>query len=593
MKWVFEMLLRCGEILAKCLKSYGVEYVFGLPGHGNIGLIDGFIKEDIRFITCHTETIAGMAADGYYRATRRPGVVCLTCTPGALNAQLAIATAAQDCSAVLYIVGDIPTEFTGKSCYEEFDHRQPDGQFQALTPMFKRSWKLSRVELLPQYVANALNTALSGRPGPVLLDIPFDLHKVKVDVSEEELDIRGRVPVSQPQGDVEGLRRAAELLVGAERPLIYVGGGVRISGACGEVLRLAEMLWAPIVTSIAGAGSVPDSHPNVVGFIGSYGRSYANMLVRRADVILAVGSRFEEEETAMWSGETFNIPPSKLIQIDIHPPEIGKNYPVEVGIAGDAKKTLRALISILEAEYKAELEVGRGKADWRGEVEEAGRRWMERLKPEMESEETPLNPKRVLKSLEGHLPEDGILVVDPSWARIGLLQQFGVPGPDRCYIVGGALPIGWSTAAALGISLGRPEARVIALTGDGGFLHSIQAVATAVEYGIPIIWLVLNNYGYNAIAVLQRAYFGGRSTGGDFVVEESGEAYTPRYAAIAEALGAEGATIKTADEIGSAFHRAFTSRRPFVLDFHISKRGSRLYRTGPVTWAYYWSRDRE
>jgi len=588
------LLLRGGEILARCLKSYGVECVFGLPGHGNIGLIDGFIKEGIRYVMCHHETIAGMAADGYYRATRRPGVVCLTCTPGALNAQLAIATAAQDCSAVLYIVGDTPTEFAGKTCYEEFDSKLPDGQFHALTPLFKRSWKVYRLELLPQYVANALNTALSGRPGPVLLDIPFDLHKVKVDIPEEELDIRSRVPVSRPQGDPEQLRRAAELLLGAESPLIYVGGGVGISGACEEVLRLAEMLGMPIVTSIAGAGSVPEGHPNVVGFIGSYGRRYANELVRGADVILAVGSKFEEEETAMWSGETFNIPPSKLIQIDVHPPEIGKNYPVEVGIAGDAKRTLQALMEVLEREHGGELEKRRRhKPDWVEPVEEAERGWMGRLKAEMESEEVPLNPKRVLRALEEHLPEDGILVVDPSWARIGLLQQFEIPGPDRCYIVGGALPIGWSTAAALGVAIGRPEERIVAITGDGGFLHSIQAVATAVEYGIPVVWVVLNNYGYNAIAVLQRAYFGGRSAGGDFVVEETGEAYTPDYSAIAEALGAEGLTIERPEEIDGAFEEAFSMRRPFVLDFHISKRGSRLYRTGPVTWAYYWTRDRD
>lgn len=250
------MLLRGGEILAKCLKSYGVEYVFGLPGHGNIGLIDGFIKEGIPYVMCHHETIAGMAADGYYRATRRPGTVCLTCTPGALNAQLAIATAAQDCSAVLYIVGDTPTEFAGKTCYEELDSNLPDGQFQALTPMFKRSWKVYRLELLPQYVANAINTTLSGRPSPVLLDIPFDLNKVKVEMPEEELDIRSRVPMSRPQGDPEQLKRVAELLVEADRPLLYVGGGVKISGASEEVEHLSEMLMMPIVTSIAGAGSI-------------------------------------------------------------------------------------------------------------------------------------------------------------------------------------------------------------------------------------------------------------------------------------------------------------------------------------------------
>ncbi|MBS7619385.1 thiamine pyrophosphate-binding protein [Candidatus Bathyarchaeota archaeon] len=588
------MLLRGGEILAKCLKTYGVEYVFGLPGHGNIGLIDGFVKEEIPYIMFHHETIAGMAADGYYRATRRPGVVCLTCTPGALNAQIAIATAAHDCSAVLYIVGDIPTEFAGKTCYEELDSNLPDGQFQALVPMFKRSWKVYRLELLPQYVANALNTALSGRPGPVLIDIPFDLHKAKAEIPEEELDIKSRVPMSRTQGDPEQLRRAAELLTKAEKPIIYAGGGVKISGASEEVERLSEMLRMPIVTSIAGAGSVPESYPNVVGFIGSYGRSYANRLVKGADVILAIGSKFEEEETAMWSGETFNIPPSRLIQIDVHPPEIGKNYPVEVGVVGDAKRTLQALIEILSCDFGGEIERRKTlKPEWISLVEEEKKTWMERLRTEMESDEAPLNPKRVLKALERHFPENGILIADPSWARIGLLQQFEMPGPDRCYIVGGALPIGWSTAAALGIALGRPEARVVAVTGDGGFLLNVQSVATAVEYGIPVVWIILNNYSYNAIAVLQRAYFGGRSTGGDFILGETGEPYTPDYVKIADAFGAEGLVVDEPNKIDDALNRAFQSCKPFVLDFRVSKTGSRLYRTGPVTWEYYWSKDRE
>lgn len=331
-----------------------------------------------------------------------------------------------------------------------------------------------------------------------------------------------------------------------------------------------------------------------MGFIGSNGRSYANTLVKRADTILALGSKFEEEETAMWSGETFNIPPSRLIQIDIHPPEVGKNYPVEVGVVGDAKRTLQALIGLLSSDYGAELEGMKAlKPEWMGLVQEEKRAWMERLRPEMESDEVPLNPKRVLKALERHFPKNGLLVADPSWARIGLLQQFEIPGPDKCYIVGGALPIGWSTAAALGIALGRPEARVIAITGDGGFLVNIQAVATAVEYDIPVIWVVLNNYGYNAIAVLQRAYIGGRSTGGDFVVEETGHPYTPDYVKIAEALGAEGIVVERPKEIDVALERAFRSDRPFVLDFRVSKTGSRLNRTGPVTWEHYWSKDRE
>ena len=588
------MMLRGGEIIAKCLKSYGVKYVFGLPGHGNIGLVDGFIKEEIPYVMFHHETIAGMAADGYYRATRMPGVICLTCAPGALNAQIAIATASQDCSAVLYIVGDTPTEFAGKTCYEEIDANTPDGQFQTLLPMFKRGWKVNRPELLPQYVANAINTALSGRPGPVLLDIPFDLHKAKVEVPEADLDMRGRVPVGRPQGDQEQLRRAAELLVHAENPVIYAGGGVKLSGASLEVQRLSEMLGMPIVTSIAGAGCVPESHPNVVGFIGSYGRSYANDLVKNADVILALGSKFEEEETAMWSETTFNVPPSKLVQVDIHPSEVAKNYPVEVGMVGDAKKTLQALIELLSLEKKEELRKRKAVTPkWRKVVEKEEKAWLEGLRAEIESDEVPINPKRVLKAMEKQFPENGILLADPSWARIGLLQQFQIPGPDRCYILGGALPIGWSTAAALGISIGRPESKVVAVTGDGGFLLNVQSVATAVEYGIPVVWVVLNNFGYNAIAVLQRAYFGGRSTGGDFSYKDTGKPYTPDYVKMAEAVGAEGLLVEKPSEIDAAFEKAFRHDGPFVLDFRISKTGSRLNRTGPVTWEHYWLKDRE
>jgi acetolactate synthase-1/2/3 large subunit len=213
--------------------------------------------------------------------------------------------------------------------------------------------------------------------------------------------------------------------------------------------------------------------------------------------------------------------------------------------------------------------------------------------PQIESDEVPINPKRLLKELEDRLPENGILVVDPSWSRIGLLQQFQISGPNRCYIVGGALPIGWSTAAAIGIAIGRPDARVVAITGDGGFLVSLQAVAAAVEYGLPITWIVLNNYGYNAIAVLQRAYFGGRSTGGDFIIKETEESYTPDYKAIAEAFGAEGAMVEHPDDIGPVIERALKSKNPCVLDFRISKEASRLFRTGPVTWAYFWSKNRE
>jgi acetolactate synthase-1/2/3 large subunit len=333
---------------------------------------------------------------------------------------------------------------------------------------------------------------------------------------------------------------------------------------------------------------MPETHRNSAGFIGSYGRTYSNELAKKADVLLAVGTRFEEEETSLWLSEyVFQIPPTKLIQIDIEPREIGKNYPVEAGIVGDAKSTLSQLIASLKGKR---ILSGPARID---ELQKYKKAWFEKILPLMTSDEVPLNPRRVLKELEECVTEDMILVIDPSWSRLGLLQQFPLPCADRAFVVSGMLPIGWSTAAALGMALAKSKSKIVAIQGDGGFLLNIQSVATAVEYDLPITWIVLNNYAYNALAVLQRAYFGKRTTGSDFIIKSTGELYSPDYAVIAKACGADGERIERPEEIKPALKRGLKSTKPYVLDFVISKWQSRLPRTAQVSWDYFWSRDRE
>ena len=580
------MKLTGSQILAKTLKTAGVTRVFGLVGHGNIAMIDGLVREGIQFISCHHETIAGMAADGYFRATRKPGVVCLTCSPGALNAQLAVGTAVQDHSAVIYITGDIPFRFAGKGTYEEVDLHGPDDQFRILQPNFKRAWKVTNLDLLSQYVANAYGAAIEGCPGPVLLNFPFDLQTESTDT--KIVDIPSRLPTGKPQGSDQAVEESVRLLKKAKRPVVFIGGGVHLSDASQEVMELARYLSAPIITSIMGSGSVRGDDPHVAGFVGSYGVQIANQHAKKADLILAVGTRFEEEETAIWiDGEVLRIPPTRLIQIDIDAKQIGKNYPVEVGIVGDAKLTLSKILRRLKSNKNSSLSVP-------GRIQSLARdkaRWLAQFTPMLSAAVKPIEPRRILAALSKALPANGILAVDPSWARIGILQQFGMPGRDRLHIAGGVLPIGWSTAASIGIASAHPGIPVVAITGDGGFFLAIQSILTAVEYELPILWVVINNQGYNALDVLQKAYFE-KSVGSKFERVRSGESVSPHFAQLAHSLHARGERVEDPEDIEKALVRGFASRGPYVIDFISSPVGSRLVRTAPVTWSYFWAAHR-
>ncbi|MBS7652354.1 MAG: thiamine pyrophosphate-binding protein [Candidatus Bathyarchaeia archaeon] len=574
------------EILAKCLRDEGVKYVFGLVGHGNLPFIDAIDKEGIQFISCHHETIAAMAADGYYRASHRPGVLCTTCTPGALNAQLGIATAAADHSAIVHITGDIPLQFAGKGTYEELDINGPDWQFHSLFLMFKHAWKVSNIKLLPEILANAFNVALSGCPGPVLIDIPFDLATKEVETGL--IEMKKRRP-GKPSGDPNLVERAADLLLTAKSPVIFVGGGVSLSEAADEVLQLAELLGAPIVTSIMGSCAIPGKHPLMMGLVGTYGIEGANKFARQADVILAVGARFEEEETAIWTDNVFRIPPTKLIQIDIDPKIIGKNYPIEIGIVGDAKNTLINLIRIIKGRIHGSQALNKDRIE---EVHKEKEKHFKKIEHLIISTDRPVSARRLLKELEDRFPENGILVVDPSWPRIGLIQQFFLPGPTRCYIVGGVLPIGWSTAASIGIQLARPDSKVIAISGDGGFLLNNQAVLTAVEYDLPILWIIINNGAYYALEVLQKAYFG-KSIGSRFIRQKTGQPLDINYAELAKVFKADGERIQDPEEIGPAIERGIRAVKPYIIDCVVNPETSRLVRVGPVTWEFFWEEMRE
>jgi acetolactate synthase-1/2/3 large subunit len=573
------------EVLGKCLKREGVEYVFGLPGHGNIAMLDGMIKEGISIRVMHHETIAGHVADGYSRASGKPGVVCLTCSPGAFNTMLSVTTAAMDCTAMVYIVGDTPLRFAGKSCYEEFDLASADDQFGVLRHMFKRAWKVTQPCQLPDIISQAFNSAISGKPGPVLIDVPLDLQTMKMFVKLP--DTTKRRPTYKSSAEHMGIKKAAELLDAAKCPVIFAGGGTRLSKATDELIKLAERINAVVVSSLAGSGSFPTKHQNFAGTIGSYGVRTANDICKNSDLILAVGTRFEESETSMWLPEfVFNPDTTKFIQIDIDPREVGKNYPVEVGLVGDAKTILN---QIIEAVSPVQPAVAESRSNNIEIVKQGKKLLKEKIEKTCVSSEVPINPRRVLRALERTMPDNTTMTLDPSWCRVGMLQQMDLNSQEDAYIVSGILPIGWSSSACIGINMAMPHRKVVAITGDGGFLLNNNAVASAVENNLPIVWVILNNGGYNSLGVLSTVYFG-EQEGSWFKEEKTGNPYSPDYAMLAKSYGAHGELIKNPDDLEDAFRRAFAANAPYVLDIRISGPGSRLVRTAQVTWDYFWER---
>ena len=578
-----KQILTTSQIIAKCLANEEVEHVFTLPGHANIAMLDEMINEGIDIKMFHHETIVGHVADGYSRASCKPGVVCLTCAPGAFNTMLSVTTAAMDCSSVIYITGDTPQELAGKSCYEEFDLHGSDDEFSTLRPMFKRAFKITNPRQTADVMAQAFNCAITGKPGPVLIDVPLDLQTqtVEIDIADTK---KRRTNYAIP-GAPEAVAEAAALIDKAKRPVFYFGGGTRKAKATEELIKLVEKTNGVAVSSLIASGSFPTDHTNFAGTIGSYGVKTANELCHESDLIIAFGTRFEESETSMWLPEyVFDPDTTKFIQIDIDPREIGKNYEVEVGIVGDAKLVAGQLA---EAVSEPGEDVKASREDNVRILQEGKAALKEKIEAYCVSDEVPINPRRVVRALENTMPENATVTLDTSWCRVGFIQQMDIHSIEENYMASGILPIGWSATASCGIALARPDRQLVSLTGDGGFLLNNNIVSSAVEHNLPIVWIVLNNCGYNSLGVLSTVYFG-KQKGGWY--EKDNQPFSPNYAMLAKAYGADGEIVENPDDLEDAMRRAFAAKSPYVIDVRISGPASRLVRTAQVTWDYYWER---
>ena len=548
------------DALVRQLASYGVEYVFGTCGHTNIALLDAIGRSGIEFVIGRHEQTAAHAADGYARATGRPGVLLTHVGPGMLNAVTGVATAALDSVPLVAIAGDIPSYLHGRHPHQEINLHADADQTAVYRPFVKRAWHVRRVEDLPRFTERAFWTATSGRPGAVLLNVPMDLFSRPLPA--EHADARPLVVhATRPGLPPADADRIAALLTEAERPLIYLGGGLGGDAGRRALLGLAEHLDIPVAHSLMAKGALPDEHPLVLGMTGFWGLEVTNDYARDADVVLAIATRFAETDASSWNpAYTWNFPPSRLIQIDIDPAEIGRNYPVEIGVVADAGLAVPAIADAVRRRHPERVH----RPDLRERIHKARTELFAASAERGRSEAFPLRPERILADVRAALPADAVLVTDVGWNKNGVAQCYPLPAEGRFITPGGASTMGFGPAAALGVQIAREDKVVVALIGDGGMSAQLSAIPTAVERDLPVIFVVMNNRAHGTIADLQAAHYG-RSYGCEFR-NRDGELVSPDFAELGRACGADGYAVTNPGELQAHLNAALDARRPAVID---------------------------
>jgi len=568
---------RGAEIIVDHLIAEKVRHLFGLCGHGIVGLMDAALdrRDRIRTVSVHNEQIAGFAADAYYRVARQPAATFTSCGPGSINIQMAVANAMFDSSALLAITGNIPTQQFNKGPFQELAHHYQADFVTAMRPYVKRSFQASRADMLPELMRRACTTMLAGRPGPVHLDVPFNVFEERANADiQHPVDWRAGVDwrCAAPEA---GVRRALDLLLAAERPLILAGHGCLI-GAAGDALRrVSRMLGVPVATTPQGKGVLDDADPLHLGPTGRDGGYPGNRATRGSDVLLAVGTRFGDRGTSSWAEGVTHSKGTRIIHVDIDPAALARNYATELGLVADAATFLDQLARVAQA--RGDLQPQR-RAAWLAKTGHWRTLWEQALAPGRASGESPLHPGRVVADIAAVTPRNAVVLSDIGQHHSWMVQQWPVREEGLFLQSGGSATMGFGVGGAIGAQLAAPQRRVLAVVGDGGMLMHASAIATAAEYRLPIIWVVWNNNGYVSIRDLQRGFFGKdrefatrfRNNG----VE--GDLFSTDYALLAQAMGARGVRVERAADLAGQLRTAFDTPGPVVLDVRVDADAARL-----------------
>jgi acetolactate synthase-1/2/3 large subunit len=540
------------------LEKEGVEIAFGLPGGANLPIYDELYKSNIRHVLVRHEQSASHMADGFGRVSRRPGVCFATSGPGATNIVTGIATAQADSAPMVAITGQVPSKMIGRDAFQESDI------IGITNPIVKYAFQPMSPGEVPEVVKKAFYIASTGRPGPVLIDIPKDVQQNEAEVHfPPEVKIRGYHPWVDP--DVREIERATEMLLSAERPIILAGGGVIISSAFAELQSIAELLMIPVVTTFKGKGSFPENHPLSLGPIGMHGHAEANKMMTEADCVLACGSRFSDRSVGTFEEFERNL---KIIHMDVDPAEIGKNQTTNVAVVGDVKTSLRIMVKMLiQKAIKRN-----GENAWAKRVKETKDYYRENLKIHPH----PLAASKVLKKLREVLPAQSIVTTEVGQHQMWASLFFDVIHPGTFFSSTGLGTMGWGFPAAIGAKAAKPDVPVLDIAGEGSFNMTENSLAVSVLEDLPVIVFLLNNFTLGMVAQWQRTFYDRRMIGVDLK-------NCPDYVKVAEAYGAQGIRATTLDEIGKAVQTAIKSNVATIIDIPIDPQEDVLPFVAPGT----------
>ena len=518
-----------------------VEVIFGYPGGQVLPLYDELYDANIRHILVRHEQAAAHAADGYARATGKAGVCLATSGPGATNLVTGIATAYMDSVPVVAITGQVPRSMIG---YDAFQEANITG---ITLPITKHNYLVQDAKDIPRIFKEAFYIAQTGRPGPVLIDIPKDVQIEVIDFEyPQEVKLRGYKPTYT--GNEQQIKKAASLIIKAEKPIFYVGGGIIISKAAEELRDLAETIIAPVTTTLMGMSAFPTAHPLSVGMLGMHGTRYANYAIQESDLIIAVGVRFDDRVTGKISAFA---PNARIIHIDIDPAEISKNVRVDIPIVGDAKNVLKSLIKYVKIE-QAKTDV------WIKKIEA----WKKEY-PLTYKKDKLLRPQYVVEQISEICP-DAIIVTEVGQNQMWAAQFFNYKTPGTFISSGGLGTMGYGFPAAIGAKVGKPECTVIDISGDGSFQMNSQELATVVQEDIAVIVAILNNGFLGMVRQWQELFFGRRYS--STCLNNSVD-----FVKLAEAYGALGLRATKKSEVKDVIEEAVASKRPTIIDFVVER----------------------
>jgi acetolactate synthase-1/2/3 large subunit len=541
--------MRAVDAIMECLKAEGVEHVFGIPGGANLPTYDALYDAGIRHIQCRHEQGAGHAAEGYAKASGKVGVALATSGPGATNLVTPIADAVMDSVPTVFVTGQVRTDLIGTDGFQEAD-------VTGITmPIVKHSIMIQDPREIPQGIHEAFHIARSGRPGPVVVDVPQDLSRA--DIPYEPIDIdRIHLPGYQPtvEGNAKQIRLAAKALANARRPVIYAGGGVVNANAAKELHELVLSDRFPITCTLMGLGGFPAPHEQWLGMLGMHGTRTANYAMDEADLICAIGARFDDRITGKLSEFA---PRAKFIHIDIDPAEISKNVPAHIPIVGDAKRILPKLT----AEYRAlETESARLEGWWQ-RIE--GWRDKHPLTYE-DSTDSEIKPQRMIEALYEATGGDAIVSSDVGQHQMWCAQYYHFTEPRRWINSGGLGTMGFGLPSAMGAKVAVPDRDVVCLAGDGSLIMTVQELATCVSEEIPVKVFIMNNGYLGMVRQWQELFWDRR-----YKSVEMGA--SPDWVKLADAFGCLGMQVTDKGELVEAMKTALAEEGPVVVDVSVSK----------------------